>query len=349
CPQVPETAWCAPAKLYREAVSHSAWEAPDNYHFAGFLLVVAAGLGKSAYTTWAGDPIYPNVYFSLVGGLAGGYDLEMEQEAAIHLTERLSNGANPDVRWVGPISSKLDFIRGMCRLQREHPGLALHAVVANSLYYSDFVEESYRKNGGTVNRNIFLRSLFYRSEVERSFSYWRPKQTFVVNDPPAVCLLGTSRPDFLANLRKEQVHSGLAGHVMFVPGVPKPPIPRQHPPFNEPWTAVLQGLKDVFEFWHDRGTTDLDFTEAAKDIWGPWYVAQEGEPETLFEKLSARHWVQMLKVAIIFAALDKSLALDVQHLEAAKSFVDFLVQSLDYILAEAASSPSGAERNSAIV
>jgi len=180
----------------------------------------------------------------------------------------------------------------------------------------------------------FVQELFYRSSEGPDDDSWEYEQRRV-QDPPLLCLLGRSMDiNWLRGLSKDRVDYGLAGHVMLIPGAHKPRV-LPVPPLEDLWNKVVDGLQDVFEFWGTRGSTELAFTREGDEAWkaSSAAVVERGHRDTLAAKLAVRHVWQMLKVAILFAALDKSPALDANHLKAAESFADFLYDSLRYLLA----------------
>jgi len=127
------------------------------------------------------------------------------------------------------------------------------------------------------------------------------------------------------------MEDGLTGRVMFIPGEGKM-IPLPEAPSENLWNKVVAGLQDVFEFWCRRGRTELTFTQPAEELLDERIRADDerAQGKGLMDLL-CRHEANMLKIATIFAALEKSLVLDVRHVLAAQAFAGFLFDSLRYV------------------
>jgi len=328
CPSVPEAAWPDLGRTYRDAVARST-EASDNWHLAGFLAVAASGLGKSVHAEDADEGTYPNPYFSLVGTWR---DLE-ERQDAIKFAADLSRDASPEVVWLDheAFPSRQQFIQWQSRLQREHPERRLPTVVAASVYGPDLVECSHRKSLAALGLTEFLGELFYRPPEEL---HWSGRKHSVLNDPPPVCILGKTDLRWSRIVGSDQAQRGLAGYVMFLPGEAKM-IACPEAPSKGLWKKAVAGLREVFEFWSRRGSTELTLTEPAEELWHECILADDARAEGKgLMDLLCRHEANMLKVASIFAALEKSLLLDVKHVMAAQAFADFLFDSLRYVFPE---------------
>jgi Protein of unknown function (DUF3987) len=81
-------------------------------------------------------------------------------------------------------------------------------------------------------------------------------------------------------------------------------------------------LRDVVEFWKGEGDVQITRTPAADALWDAEYDRLSAAKDGLEGAIGARGEPQVLRLSLIYALIDKSLVIDVQHVEAALAFWD---------------------------
>jgi hypothetical protein len=88
-----------------------------------------------------------------------------------------------------------------------------------------------------------------------------------------------------------------------------------------------------------RGFGRLEMTAAARAIWETWY-RQVPEPKGMLGAATARAEAQALRLALTFALLDASSAVDEQHLGAAFAFWDYCFASASHVFGSRLGNPN---------
>lgn len=176
-----------------------------------------------------------------------------------------------------------------------------------------------RREGNTVSAAI---RRFWDSG---SFSPLTKNNRVTVTDAH-VCFVGhITYEELVKRLEQSEYSSALASRILWT-CVRRPkivPIPK-----SIPIARMLQysdQLAEAIEFASE--TTDLSLTEDALTIWQDLAIslAREDAP------MSERARVQVLRIACIFALLEKKGQVDPQHLEAATHIWKYCVCSITYI------------------
>ena len=85
--------------------------------------------------------------------------------------------------------------------------------------------------------------------------------------------------------------------------------------------------------------TVCDFSEAAREIWIKTYPGLTDPKPGMAGRVCDRAETHTLRLALTFALLDKSHAIEPQHLDAALAFWRFAEQSASYIFGDAGENP----------
>jgi hypothetical protein len=324
CPRVPDDAWYGESRLYREALAEST-EASDNFHIAGFLTAAGAGLGKSVYVEEP-ERIYPNFYCVLVGESGSTC-----KSTAIRKVEKFLGAFSPGVRWFAHslMSSSEGLIKSVDDELRGAKGEAVPAIIIRPIEVESLIEG--RHQGGP--KFIGLLRELYRSVSRLDVNTLR--SPIRVENPPCVSLLGeTCRLDDLMNLRKRRgISRGIADCMMFICGDPKGPIPMPEKPAPEPWNRLVSFLQQTCQFWSERGSSKIHLHEEARKALAAFSsrVRNEAGIDSFCEFLTRRFRDHILKIAMVWAALERADAIKLCHMEAAVSFGDFLFKSVLHI------------------
>ena len=103
-----------------------------------------------------------------------------------------------------------------------------------------------------------------------------------------------------------------------------------HRPHMVPWPGVASGeaerlIDDIVVRAKTAATGEMELSEEARGTYIDWYKRREANAEDLHERVAmatARGVPNLLRISMVFAALDGGLVIDTSHLEAAMAIVD---------------------------
>ncbi len=318
CPQVPEAAWCDLAREYRVAVA-GCTEASDNYHFACFLAVAGITFNRSVYFTMA-RRIYPNFFIAVVGGSGGA----RKGTAIRYAADSLLAGA--DVLHMNSVDSREGLIHRLHEHQQKKDLRAVPCFIELEEFRA-LIEKS--RIEGLASIVPTLANLFDCPDTIE-------KQTVqgIGAKNPTVAMLGGADPTWLERMKIEDLKGGMGNRILWIPGEPKP---RMADPPAPNLAAVAGALHDIRRYWTEQGVTELTWDPAAFQRWKPFYekdLREMQSTEPLLEVMAERMHVHCVKVAMLYAVLERSKQILLKHLDAAIHLVRFLIDSLSYIFHE---------------
>ena len=96
-------------------------------------------------------------------------------------------------------------------------------------------------------------------------------------------------------------------------------------------SSLVSHIGDALDVGRQIG--ELKRSLEAEELWEEWYLAQaeESEEEELSDHLLARAEAQVTRLALIYAALDRSLQVDLAHLQAALAVWNYCAESVRHI------------------
>lgn len=318
CPSVPEECWFGLAKQYRELTMNNA-EASDNFHFVCFLVAAAATIGRLVYIEEpAPNRLYLNIFTVLVGESGDGKNVAQE------FCRTLYSGASDLITTMNRLNSAEGFV-SLCARVVQDPRKADSSLVIKLTEFRSFIEKANQKGLGEL-----VPTLCDAYDSEKLETNTKLNHTSV-EKPPLVCLLAGTTPAWMTTLKETDIEGGLGNRIIFVPGDAKPPRSRCRPP---DLSAMSAELKTVREFWEKRGHTKLILEPEADRLWDRWYIKRpdlNSNLDPLIRILTKRFRSYVLKVAGIWAYLDRSERIAACHLKAAITFIDFLFVSLNTV------------------
>ena len=317
-PGIPEEAWYGMTKIYRTAMGDTS-EASDNFHFAGFISIVGALPGKSvAVGTDEDDLIYPNLYILLVG------DSGTCKDRAARRARALLKRVDPGVLVVSHVSSIETFIDEMNEAKRNlesnHDFTAIRSVLSLS-ELRDLIEKSKQKGAGNIVSRLCQA---YDCPPELS-ARTRGQPSSTVKDP-VVSILAATNPDWMNDLDARDLKGGLGSRVCFLPGDPKPPHRRSQRPDQTCLEAIKDRLIKLAGVYPRAESRVFQIAPLAEERLDKWYLKHKTllSDDELIRFLAVRDIVHVYKLMLIHAALDFASQIEIQHVEAAIAFVDFL-------------------------
>jgi hypothetical protein len=288
------------------------------------LTAAGAGLGKSVYVE-ARERTYPNLYCVLVGQTGSTC-----KTTAIDIAEKFLTGFCPSAIWFDHfiMSSAEGLIKWVYDKLQSANGEAVPAIIIRPLEVESLIEG--RHQGGP--KIIGLLRDMHRSVSRLEVNTLR--SPIKVEHPPCVTLFGeTMRLSWLRNLQRHNVSGGIADCMMFVCGDPKGPIADPERPTLEPWSRLVSSLQQTCHFWSERGSSKIHLEEEARKTWVAFSsrVRDEAGTDSFCAFLTRQFREHILKIAMVWAALEHSDTIKLSHMEAAVSFGGFLFESVVHI------------------
>ena len=319
CPQVPEAAWCDLGREYRAAVA-GCTEASDNYHFACFLAVAGIAFNRSVYFTMA-RRIYPNFFVAIVGGSGGA----RKGTAMRYAVDSLLAGA--DVLHLTSVDSREGLIQRLFDWQNKRDLKAGIPCLIELEEFRALIEKSRIEGLAAIVPTLAL-------GFDCPDKFEKNTVASIEAKFPTVAMLGGADPNWLERMKIEDLKGGMGNRILWIPGEPKP---RMADPPAPSLAAVAGALHDIRRYWTEQGVTELTWEPAAFQRWKPFYekdLREMQSTEPLLEVMAERMHVHCVKVAMLYAVLERSKKLLLKHLEAAIHLVRFLMDSLAYIFHE---------------
>lgn len=98
---------------------------------------------------------------------------------------------------------------------------------------------------------------------------------------------------------------------------------------NEDLSGVLNSLKECISFSQEVGEMKRD--SEAKSYWAELYIRLSGETPGIEGAITSRGENQIMRIAMIYALLDKSEVIKVVHIKAAEAIWNFSLESVRFL------------------
>ncbi len=113
-------------------------------------------------------------------------------------------------------------------------------------------------------------------------------------------------------------------------------------PFGGRWSEVdtaplVRKLSSALEFGKNAG--DIKWGESGRGAWEPVYKDLSDDRPGLFGAVTARGEAQALRLALLYAVMDKSRTIEGEHVEAALALWDYAEASARHIFGDATGDP----------
>lgn len=168
-------------------------------------------------------------------------------------------------------------------------------------------------------------------------------RTLVKHDPQKatgahISLIGhITRPELLRYLNDTEQHNGFANRLLWCAVKRSKCLPEGGAVPAAEMDALADRLREVVQFARNCGQIKRD--DAAKRLWAEVYPRlSEGYPG-LLGAATSRAEAQVLRLSAIFAVLDMSETIRVEHLQAALAVWDYAFASARYIFGDATGDP----------
>lgn len=316
--RVPESAWCDLGRVYLEAVRHTT-SASENYHFAVFLAVAGAVLGRSIH--YNDGELYPNFFMGLVGESSYA-----KKGTAMRYGKRLLKDIGAPVVWLMSVDSAAGFTKELTTRQAEAKSkeilCVLHFPELRSL-----IDKANREG----SRDIIpkLSEAYDCEDLQRVVvgGSGMASNTFTA-------LLGGAAPEWLTNLSESDLKGGIGNRFCWIPGEEREPLHKRPPIDQTLWNRVVRSLHEAMVYWHgergERLPTEITLSAEADEKMESYGKAlyRDTRGEVLIRELCGRLEGHCIKTAMVYAALERSPVILGIHVDKAIMFCEFLLKGL---------------------
>ena len=154
---------------------------------------------------------------------------------------------------------------------------------------------------------------------------------------PFLSIVSTIQPGVIQEaFRSGDIHSGFAGRWMYVHDTAEESIAMPSKMNTGAWNDLVKRLSGSRDLWRDRGTTEIALAADATAMWEEFYKWQreQNADAEILSALTVRIPGHVLKMAMIFAALDYFTEISVDHLEDAIAIGKWLMANVKHLFHE---------------
>lgn len=322
-PPLPESVWTGLIADYRRLVAPTT-EAPDVYHYFLFMLGMGVTIGRKL-SVYHASRLYPNFFLALVGP-TGIARKDTAQGRMIPMVLELNHEVDADnpsflyVPGIGSAEGLLDALGGSHKTVLVRTGELLSLMAkAKQDALSNLIPQLTELYDCPDHHSLRTRS----RPIECRFTF--------------LSLVAGTTPKWLhKSLTEREILGGFANRFIFAPGTPKAPIAYPPKPREALRTIVLKEMNDVRIWAQSLTTGELLPTDRAKgrfeDWYGDYYPRAAGDG--LLPALSVRFQSFAWKIALLYAAMERSEVIDAHHIESGLSVVDWLWTSNGQVFSE---------------
>jgi hypothetical protein len=307
-----------------------------------FQFLAAAGniLGDRAYLRVEGDRHPPRLFLLQVGRTSKGRKGTswgrirslLETVAPVWAMDRVASGLSSGE---GVIHAVRDPVTVRAKDKRTNevteeivdPGVADKRLL---VFEGEFAKalRSMERQGNTLS--AVLRDAWDHGDL----------RTLVKNSPTRatgahVSLIGHITDDELRRyLDRAEMANGLANRLLFVCARRSKLLPRGGRPID--WTAIERRVREILA---GAPTGEIGRTEAAWQIWEAVYPELSADRPGLLGAVLGRAEAQVLRLALVYALLDRSAFIDAAHLLAALACWDYAEASAGFVFGDTLGDP----------
>jgi hypothetical protein len=154
---------------------------------------------------------------------------------------------------------------------------------------------------------------------------------------PHICLLGhITRSELGALLSQVDISNGFANRFMWLCVKRRGSVPFPEGIPDDDRTRLAFRIADALRHAEEKansGCRTITFDEAARELWGTKYSEVSTDHPGILGEVTTRAESQVLRLALIYALLDKADAISLDHLQAALAFQRFAADSARFIFA----------------
>lgn len=313
---LPDAVWSNPlATEYVRRVG-TCTEAPDSFHLAGFLAAVGIGLGRSVWATQS-RRIYPNLYLAIIGDSGRG-----RKSTALHMAIEMLRKVDPGPVLLKSLGSSEALLEQLAEAEMTDeqksafhergvsPKVMHRRVILCFDEISQFLQKSRNDSSSSLIQTV-VEAFDCPEQLDHT-----TRRLKLVAHVPTLSFMGCSNAFWLERFSTlSEVLGGFSNRFIYIDGERKPPMPKPPPP---------PAMNDLVEQIHTalaryrNNPKELEFTPAADELWARWYCECYELPthSNTASILFQRAQVNAIKIATIYAVLDRETHIDTRHLEA---------------------------------
>lgn len=170
-------------------------------------------------------------------------------------------------------------------------------------------------------------------------------RTLVKNNPHRATLAHITvighitRQELLRYLSDTEAHNGFANRLLWVYAERSKYLPEGGSVPEGIASALVSSLRNVCEWARQQGEVEIKRDEEARRLWAMEYPRLSDGLPGLLGAATARAEAQVLRLSAIYAVLDCSAVVRVEHLQAALAVWDYCFASARYIFGEVTGDP----------
>jgi len=329
--ELSSSVWRGVLAEYRDMLVETT-EASDAYHLFTFLACTGSLIGRRAYLDY-GLSLYGNQYVTLVG-----LTTQTRKTTSLRHSERTIREVDPSWR----------VLRGLSSAE------GLLAQIADP-WTKENAKGDIIAQGGTTDKRMMvwlgeLSTLLKKAKQDRVANIV-PLLTEAFDCPPElhlptraepitvtqpyISLICASTPSWLEDLQDRDVLGGFANRFLYILGEPKAPIPFPKPPRADRKDRIITHLRDIQSWLPEQGIR-MELTQPARELWTEFYTRWHALPwpDELLAAIVQRIPDIVLKIAVIYAALEKQSRIGPEILTAAIDAGGYAVASAQRIFSD---------------
>lgn len=318
-PHLPEDVWQGLFGDYRELVADTT-EASDNYHYACFAQLIGTTLARRAHVYHA-RRLFPNFYVCLVGRTAvtrkdTSWSRARDILERLHTNIDVENPAFQIIPGIGSAEGLIDALGGERKV-----------VLLNESEFLSLLSKA--RQEGLANLIPKLASLYDCPDRETLKTRTKAVEC---KEPFLSIISGTTHSWLQQALTEKEIYGGFANRFMYICGEPKDPMPFPPKVDAVKRDALVNQINDI-RLWAEELRADnggeLTASDEAKGRFAAYYAeyhkrcASESLSAALIPRVQSFVW----KLALLYAAMDFSQEIKINHLEPAILAGNFLEQS----------------------
>lgn len=290
-------------------------ESPKSYHVFCFAVAVGMMLGRNVYVAYPHE-LYPNIFALLIG--RPGVD---RKDTAMNYGRKLAEQIDV-IQTLPAIASYEGLLEAMSKKQDDFFDMDPSRTLVVLSEFNALLKKARVDSTSNIIPNLC--HLYDCPGVARSPTKVNPIKV----DKPFLSILSSIQPGVIQDaFRSGDIHSGFAGRWAYVSDQSNTAIPLPGRIDNAAWNDLVKKLSQIRDIWKERKSTELKLSDAAVSMWEDFYRwhREQNQDGEIINTLIVRIPEQILKLAMIFAALDDFTEIHDCHLEDAINIGKWLI------------------------
>ena len=285
--EFPASAWTGLFAHWRDIVAPCTEAALENI-WSALLVTVGMTIGRNVWRE-SPQPLYPNFYVLLLGATG-----DSRKSTVLWLLRQLLEHVGVEFQNLAGVASVEGIYEALARRD------ATKALIYNDEFRSLL---AVGKRQSTQNLLPRLNSLYYcpaRDSIERV------KDSTIIVEPFVSLVAATPRAyvdDLLTDL---EIRGGFLNRFLIVSGSEQPPKPIVRAPTAAAWESIARPLRQIGARFNNS-PTHFEMTAEAEQLWCKFYTDWKNSRRGWQQKpaeLTARTFEHVLKISVVYAALD---------------------------------------------